>query len=113
MEGEINSVLEPWRRYGYRYDPGSVLSKVKCPVLAINGSKDMQVVAGENLNAIEKALKMGGNTNYMIKELQGLNHLLQTAVTGEESEYPKIEETMSPRAMKVIADWIKEEVKQM
>jgi len=113
LEGEINSVLEPWRRYGYRYDPESVLSKVKCPVLAINGSKDMQVVAGKNLNAIEKALKMGGNTNYMIKELQGLNHLLQTAVTGEESEYPKIEETMSPAAMNIIADWVKEQVKQM
>ncbi|MCP4612189.1 MAG: alpha/beta fold hydrolase [Planctomycetes bacterium] len=113
LEGEINSVVEPWRRYGYRYDPESVLLKVKCPVLAINGSKDMQVVAGENLNAIEKALKAGGNTNYMIKELQGLNHLLQTAATGEESEYIKIEETMSPAAMKIIADWIKEQVKQM
>jgi hypothetical protein len=73
----------------------------------------MRVVAGENLNAIEKALKAGGNTNYMVKELQGLNHLLQTAVTGEGAEYTKIEETMSPRAMKIVADWIKEQVKQM
>jgi pimeloyl-ACP methyl ester carboxylesterase len=113
LEGEINSQLDPWRRYASKYNAESILSKVQCPVLAINGSKDMQVIAGKNLNAIKKALKAGGNKNYMIKELQDLNHLLQTADTGEESEYTKIDETMSPAAMKIIADWIKEQIKKM
>jgi fermentation-respiration switch protein FrsA (DUF1100 family) len=113
LEGEINWELSPWRRYASKYNAASVISKVRCPVLAINGSKDMQVTADENLKAIEKALKAGGNTNYMIKELQGLNHLLQTADTGEELEYTKIEETMSPTAMKIISDWIKEQVEDM
>jgi fermentation-respiration switch protein FrsA (DUF1100 family) len=86
--------------------------KVKCPVLAIIGSKDMQVDAKENLSAIKDALASGGNNNYLIKELEGLNHLFQTCETGDESEYGRIEETFSPVAMKLIADWILQQVKQ-
>jgi len=113
LEDEIKWELSPWRRYASKYNAASIISKVRCPVLAINGSKDMQVTADENLKAIEIALKAGGNTNFMIKELQGLNHLLQTADTGEESEYTKIEETISPTAMKIITNWIKEQVEKM
>jgi len=113
LEGEIKWVLDPWRRYASKYNAASIISKVQCPVLAINGSKDMQVEASKNLKGIEKALKAGGNTSYTIKELKGLNHLLQTADTGDESEYTTIEETISPYAMKIIADWIKEQVVKM
>jgi len=84
---------------------------VKCPVLAINGEKDLQVSPKENLSAIEEALKTGGNQNYTIKELPGLNHLFQTAQTGLSSEYAKIEETISPIALKIIGDWISEQAK--
>jgi hypothetical protein len=66
----------------------------------------VNVTPKENLNAIKMALKAGGNKNYTVKELYGLNHLLQTAETGSVSEYGKIEETMSPAAMNLIADWI-------
>jgi fermentation-respiration switch protein FrsA (DUF1100 family) len=82
------------------------LQKVTCPVLAINGEKDVQVPSGENLYAIEKALKAGGNKHYTVKELPNLNHLLQTAETGAISEYGRIEETMSPEALQVIGEWI-------
>jgi len=85
------------------------LSKVKCPVLAINGEKDLQVPPKENLSAIEEALKAGGNQNYSIKELPGLNHLFQTAQTGAPSEYAKIEETISPAVLKLIGNWILEQ----
>lgn len=107
LEGEIKWVLDPWHRYASKYDATATLSQVKCPVLAINGSKDLQVSAQANLAAIEKGLKAGHNPDYMVKELAGLNHLFQTAETGDESEYTKIAETMSPEAMKLIADWIK------
>lgn len=80
--------------------------KVKCPVLAINGEKDLQVPPKENLTAIEQALKAGGNKDYTVKELPGLNHLFQTSSTGSPMEYSKIEETISPAALTIIGDWI-------
>jgi fermentation-respiration switch protein FrsA (DUF1100 family) len=80
--------------------------EVKCPVLAINGQKDLQVDPDENLRGIEQALKAGGNRNYLVKKLPGLNHQFQTAETGAESEYNKIKETFAPFAMKTVADWI-------
>ncbi len=82
---------------------------MKCPVLAINGEKDLQVPPKENLSAIEEALKVGGNQNYTIKELPNLNHLFQTAQTGLPAEYAKIEETISQEALKIISDWILEQ----
>jgi hypothetical protein len=71
----------------------------------------MQVDARENLSAIEKALHDGSNRDVTVKELPGLNHLLQTATTGAPIEYSTIEETMSPTAMKTVSDWILARVK--
>ena len=103
---KVRRLDSPWFRYYLPYDPGTALKKVTCPVLAINGEKDVNVLAKENLAAIENALKSGGNTNYTVRELSDLNHLFQTAETGSASEYGKIEETMSPAAMELITDWI-------
>ncbi|GAI02320.1 unnamed protein product [marine sediment metagenome] len=108
-EAQIKSILSPWFRYFLTYDPRPTLMKVKCPVLAINGQKDVQVPPKENLSAIEEALKLAGNNNYTIKELPGLNHLFQTAQTGSLSEYARIEETISPTALKIMSDWILEQ----
>lgn len=109
VEAQIQWVLSPWFRHFLAYDPKPTLMKVKCPVLAINGQKDVQVPPKENLAAIEEALKAGGNNNYTIKELSGLNHLFQTAQTGAISEYARIEETISPTALKIMGDWILEQ----
>ncbi|MEN8228481.1 MAG: prolyl oligopeptidase family serine peptidase [Bacteroidota bacterium] len=106
LEAEIKVVTDPWWRYAARYKAAKTLGKVSCPVLAINGSKDTQVTANENLAAIKEALQSGGNNNYQVKDLEGLNHLFQTAGTGDESEYMKIEETVSPVAMEIISSWI-------
>lgn len=89
-----------------KYDPKSVLLNVDCPVLAIHGSKDTQIPI-DNLSAVEQALKNGGNSDYTIREFEGLNHLFQTAETGQVSEYPKIEETIAPQVLIFISDWIK------
>ncbi len=106
INGEIKRVLTPWFRFFLTYNPRPTLMKVKCPVLAINGEKDLQVPPEENLDAIKKALKKGGNKHFTVKELPGLNHLFQTANTGLPSEYAKIEETISPSALKIIGNWI-------
>jgi len=111
LKAQLQNLLSPWSRFFLTYDPKPTLSKVKCPVLAINGEKDLQVPPKENLSAIEEALKSGGNQDYTIKELPNLNHLFQTAQTGLPTEYAKIEETISPDALKLIGDWILEQTR--
>jgi fermentation-respiration switch protein FrsA (DUF1100 family) len=95
-----------WFRYFLSYDPRPTLMKVRVPVLAINGEKDLQVPAKEDLEAIEEALKAGGNKDYKIVLLPNLNHLFQTTKTGAPSEYAQIEETLAPIALQTIGDWI-------
>lgn len=96
----------PWARFVLGYDPVTDLQKVRCPVLALNGDKDTQVPTEFNLTAIEKSLKMAGNTNYEIKRLPGLNHMFQTAQTGHPREYGKIDESIAPSVLQLIGDWI-------
>lgn len=103
---EIRQFTSPWFRYFLTYDPATALRKLTCPVLAINGSLDKQVLPAQNLPAIRKALEEAGNKHFEIEELPGLNHLFQTAKTGSPAEYAQIEETMSPVALEKISAWI-------
>jgi len=106
MGMQIKVVSSPWFRDFVLYDPRPTLSKLTCPVLDINGEKDLQVPPEQNLPAIRKALAAGGNKNFEVDELPGLNHLFQTAKTGGVGEYGEIEETMSPVALEKVANWI-------
>ena len=110
VQAQVNQMTSPWMQYFVKYDPAPALEKVNCPVLAINGEKDLQVPAKENLEAIKSGLEKGGNTQVTIMELPGLNHLFQNADTGLPGEYVEIEETFSPIAMEVVLNWIKEQV---
>ncbi|KKH92026.1 hypothetical protein EO95_00820 [Methanosarcina sp. 1.H.T.1A.1] len=112
VNAQVQTLVSPWMRFFLTYDPRPTLMQVKCPVLAINGEKDLQVPPEENLRAIEEALKAGGNKDYTVKELPGLNHIFQTAQTGSPSEYSAIEETISPTALEVIGDWISEHTQE-
>jgi pimeloyl-ACP methyl ester carboxylesterase len=94
----------PWTRWWFKHDPAPVLRAVHCPVLALDGSKDTQVPSAINVPALRAALK--GNPDATVEEMPGLNHLFQTAGTGQFDEYAKIEETFSPAALKVIGDWV-------
>src|SRR5262249_44973911 len=105
-ETQLARLRSPWMRFFLTYDPAPTLRRLRCPVLAINGEKDVQVPARENLKAIEEALRDGGNRDFRTQSLPGLNHLFQTASTGSISEYSKIEETMSPVALDEITQWI-------
>ena len=95
-----------WYRYFLMTDAATFWKKVNCPVLALNGEKDLQVNADENLAAIAKALKSSGNKSVKTMKLHDLNHLFQHCKTGLPAEYSKIEETFSPEALKIISDWI-------
>lgn len=102
----IYQIISPWFRYFLNYDPKNVLTKITCPVLAMNGSRDLQVPAKQNLAAIENYLKKAGNKNFTIKEFEGLNHLFQHSGTGSPTEYITIEETFSPEALDIMTQWL-------
>jgi len=93
-----------WTRQLMAYDPAPVLRAVKAPILAVNGTKDLQVVADLNLAGIRAATRE--NADVTIVPLPGLNHLFQTAGTGAVGEYADIEETIAPVALKTIGDWV-------
>jgi len=107
---ELAMLESPWLRYFIRLDPALYLEKVKCPVLAMNGTLDLQVPCKEDLEAIGMALEKGGNPDYTLKKLPGLNHLFQHAKTGLVTEYGHIEETFSPEALDLMTAWILERV---
>ncbi|MDW3648418.1 MAG: alpha/beta fold hydrolase [Bacteroidia bacterium] len=103
---QTNVLLSPWFRYFMAFEPDDFLSKVKCPVLAVNGELDLQVPSKENLEGIKKSLKKAGNKEVVTKEFASLNHLFQKAETGAPSEYAEIEETFNPEALNFISAWV-------
>ena len=108
---QVNEVVNPWMLNFIKYDPATTLTKVKCPVLALNGEKDLQVPPKENLEAIKSALTKGGNKKVTTIEFPGLNHLFQECKTGLPTEYSTIEQTFSPIALAEILKWIKLQTK--
>ncbi len=112
VNAQVGMATSKWLRYFVTHDPKETLRKVKCPVLAINGELDKQVPPKDNLPAIEQALREGGNTHFAVKELPGLNHLFQTAKTGNIDEYARIEETIAPVALETIGKWIDDQAKR-
>lgn len=91
-------------RYLFKVNPSQSLSQIKCPVLALNGTKDTQVDCGKNLEALKNGLK---NCPHTMKPFDGLNHLFQHCTTGSIVEYQQIEETISPEVLSTIVDWVK------
>jgi pimeloyl-ACP methyl ester carboxylesterase len=106
MEGQFASVTTPELRSFILLDPGDALRKVKVPVLAMNGSRDVQVPPGQNLPAIKAALTAGGNPDITTIELPGLNHLFQHCKSCAPTEYGALEETFSPEALEIMGDWL-------
>lgn len=108
---QVNQIANPWMQYFIKYNPAPTLEKIKCPVLALNGEKDLQVPPKENLEAIKKALTTGGNKKVTTKELPNLNHLFQECKTGSPDEYATIKQTFSPIALTEILKWIQTQTK--
>jgi pimeloyl-ACP methyl ester carboxylesterase len=98
------SVPSDWMKWFLDYDPTADISATTCPVFALNGDKDLQVIASLNLPAIKQALPQNKHT--LVKEYAGLNHLFQHCKTGLPTEYNTIEETISEEVLKDIATWI-------
>jgi len=106
ITAQAEQTVSPWFRFFLTYDPIPVLARQKMPVLALFGSKDLQVPPGQNFLPVKHALVAAGNPLSRASELPGLNHLFQTADSGAPSEYSVIEETFSPVALSAISDWL-------
>ncbi len=105
-QSSIQFLSSPWVRYFLDYDPAPALRNTTCPVLALYGSKDLQVPAAQNLPVLKSSLEEGHNRDFQAEELPDLNHLFQHAMTGLPSEYGGIEETVSPAVLDEVSSWI-------
>ncbi len=102
----VESYSSPWLSNFIKYDPKNSLESLECPLFALNGQKDLQVPAKENLEVLEHISKIDGSKKFTLKSYPGLNHLFQECKTGTLMEYGQIEQTLSPQVLQDIAEWI-------
>ncbi len=110
LEAGMDKLITPEIRSAFAYSPAETLAKLRCPVLALYGGKDLQVPADSNLRLAAAAFTAGHVASVTLVKLPGLNHLFQTAKTGGVTEYAQSEETISPRALETIATWLRSNV---
>ena len=104
----LRQLTTTWFAFFVNYDPRPDLKKVRCPVLALVGEKDMQVLPDVNVPELTAALKASGRDDCRCEQLSGLNHLFQSASTGSPMEYRLLEETMAPAVLQLVTEWIRE-----
>lgn len=109
-DAAMNQFKTPWMRYFISYDPAPVLSKVTCPVLMLFGEKDLQVPVKQNEKPMVDALKKGGNKDVTVKTMPRANHLFQSAITGNPSEYASLPKEFVPGFLDTITNWILQRV---
>lgn len=100
----LRQICSPWFYAFFHLSPSSYLKKIKCPVLAIGGEKDLQVDAVTN-NALFKEYLPANKRHKFIVE-PGANHLLQPCATGFPNEYGTIETTIKPEVLEAISSWL-------
>lgn len=105
-QDEAKKITIPWLVYFLKINPDDYWSKIKIPVLALNGTLDIQVLSKENLNGIKTSLEKAKNKQFEIVEFPNLNHLFQEAKTGSVEEYSQLEQTISPAVLGKMSSWI-------
>lgn len=106
IQSEIQRLMDPGLRFFLRYDPAEALREIDDPVLAVIGSKDTHLDPQKNLDALREALGASPSPDVTVRQLDGLNHLLQPAQTGTPAEYGRIEQTVAPEALDLVTSWI-------
>ncbi len=106
VKGQMAFLRSPWFKFFLDYDPGPALARVRCPVLALYGEKDLQVPAEMNRKALEAALGGSGNKRLAVRVLPGANHLFQPAKTGSPSEYASLPKEFVPGFLEAVAGFV-------
>ena len=104
LEQQNKQLTSPWFRTFLSLDPRDFLRKLRVPLLAVFGERDVQVLLDPNLQELRRALH--DNRDVTVRQFPGLNHLFQTCTTGLPDEYARIDETMSPAALTLVTDWL-------
>ena len=100
----VATMNQPWLNWFNDYDPTNDIRQIRCPIFALNGDRDCQVISTLCLPALRRLLQP--SKKHLIKEYPSLNHLFQHCTTGLPDEYSQIEETISPEVLQDIAQWI-------
>ena len=103
---QSEQITSPWFRFFMKFNPDDYLRKVKCPVLVLNGDKDLQVPAKMNTDGIQKSLTKAGNKRVTTIIFPNINHLFQDCITGSIQEYGTIEQTISPKVLEEMSNWL-------
>jgi hypothetical protein len=106
LQAQIQTMTSPWFRQFLDFDPKPLLEKVQCPVLALNGDRDLQVDAAENVPLLRTAFETAKNQDFTVIEIEGVNHLFQTAQSGSPALYGAIEETIAPEVLTELRNWV-------
>ena len=94
----------PYLKYFIALDMRPLLGNITCPVLALNGTRDLQVEPQSNLDALRSGLPLQPVNK--IETVEGVNHLFQHCQTGSSSEYRDIEETFAPEVLEKLVEWL-------
>ena len=110
MRNLLAAFASPWMKYFLSTDPQPLMQQFNCKVLALNGSKDVQVIAAQNLPGIKAAQAKSKSKQYETLQLEGLNHLFQHCKTCSVAEYGVLEESFAPEALEKMGNWLQQYV---
>ena len=100
-------LTSPWSRYFFDFDPTNRLALVRCPVLLLTGTADLQVAAGRNMSLLQKGLRQSGQP-VQVHKLGGVNHLLQD----DPAKWPIVagerQAAFSPEGLDYLHTWLLE-----
>ena len=106
LQAQIRLMTTPWFRQYLDLNPAPLLEQIKCPVLALNGDRDLQVDADQTVPVLRQAYEKSGNKDFTVMEIEGVNHLFQKAQSGSPALYGAIEETIAPEVLNAITAWL-------
>jgi uncharacterized protein len=106
LQAQIRLMTTPWFRQYLDFDPAPLIEQIKCPVLVLNGDRDLQVDANDTVPLLRQAYEKSGNKDFTVMEIEGVNHLFQKAQSGSPALYGAIEETIAPEVLNAIGSWL-------
>jgi fermentation-respiration switch protein FrsA (DUF1100 family) len=106
VDGVMAQMRAPWMKRFLTLDPAPALRAMRCPVLALFGELDLQVIPAQNEAPVAAALRESG-VPATVRTMPGLNHLFQPAKRGTVDEYVTIDVTVEPAVLELVADWIR------
>ena len=89
-----------WFRDHLASNPSAIAAKVNCPVLIVQGERDVQVLAYHSIE-LAKALTNGGNKNVSLRIVPNSTHIFTPASSNNPQEAAKVSEEM----LRTLQNW--------